>query len=162
MNPGRGLLVALAALAVASSCTRMKAPGLPPPARPGVLVPMSYEQAFAALNSLVESRGMPVLVADANFGNIRTDWIYYDPGEIDLRALADCHRNDDAPPAPVRIRYAFEVRKRANRATVTIFTQYQIEAHRGFDGSDRGYAECDSTGEWERAVEQSLTQRTIH
>lgn len=149
------------ALLSTSACSKMRGPSFPAPARPGVLVPMGYEQAFGTLASLAEARGMPVLVSDEKFGNIRTDWVYYDPGQIDLRGLAECNMDDTTAPTAVRVRYGFDVRKRANRATVTILTHYQAETHKGFDGSDRGYIDCRSTGEWERLVEQSLTQRTI-
>jgi len=152
-------MLALVALAATGACARMHAPGLPPPARPPVLVELSFEQAFASLASLVEARGIPVLVADEQFGSIRTDWVYFDPGAVDLTQLADCHVDPGAPAPASRVRYGFEVRRRANRATVTILTQYQAEAHRGLDPNDISYADCTSTGEWERMIEQSLTQR---
>jgi len=151
--------LALVVAAATGACARMHAPGFPPPARPPLLVELTLEQAFASLSSLMEARGYPVLVADEQFGSIRTDWIYFDPGEVDLRELADCRLDPAAPPPALRVRYGFEVRRRANRATVTILTQYQAEAHRGFDPDDVSYADCASTGEWERMIEQSLTQR---
>ena len=159
MKPRYTGTLALVALAAAGACARMHAPGFPPPARPPLLVELSFEQAFSSLASLVEARGIPVLVADEQFGSIRTDWVYFDPGEVDLTQLADCHLDPAAPPPALRVRYGFEVRRRANRATVTILTQYQVEAHRGFDPNDISYTDCASTGEWERMIEQSLTQR---
>lgn len=151
--------LALVAVAATGACARMHAPGFPPPARPPLLVELTLEQAFASLSSLLEAHGIPVLVADEQFGSIRSDWVYFDPGEVDLTQLADCRVDPAAPPPALRVRYAFEVRRRANRATVTILTQYQAEAHRGFTPDDVSYADCTSTGEWERMIEQSLTQR---
>jgi hypothetical protein len=159
MTPRRAGALALTLVAAAGACTRMRSPGFPPPARPPLLVELTFEQAFGSLSSLMEARGFPVLVADGQFGSIRTDWINFDPGEVDLAQLADCHVDPAAAPPALRVRYGFEVRRRANRSTVTILTQYQAEAHRGFDPNDVSYADCASTGEWERMIEQSLTQR---
>jgi hypothetical protein len=122
-------------------------------------VETSFEQTFASLSGLLEARGLPVLVADDSFGSIRTDWTYFDPGEVDLTELADCDLAAGAPPPPMRVRYGFEVRRRANRATVTILTQYQAGSRRGFDEDDVAFEDCRSTGAWERLVEQTLTQR---
>ena len=156
---GRAGALVLALGVAAASCRRMSAPGFPPPARPAVLVEVGFEQAFSSLSTLLEARNIPVLVADDQFGSIRTDWIYFDPGEADFTRLADCHQQPGAPAPPLRVRYGFEVRRRANRATVTILTQYQAGTSRGFDQGDVAYTDCRSTGEWERLVEQTLTQR---
>lgn len=156
---GRVGALALVVGIAAGSCRRAHAPGFPTPARAAVLVDMSFERAFGALAGLLEARGIPVLVADDHFGHIRSDWVYFDAGEVDLTELAVCDLQADAPPPPVRIRYGFELRKRANRATVSILTQYQSGARMGFEEDDLAWTDCRSTGEWERVVEQSLTQR---
>lgn len=157
----RSLFPALAAVAVAVACARAGAVGLPPPVRPGVLAAGDARSTFLALSSLMESRGIPVLMADTSFGVLRTDWVDWEPGEIDLSDMADCGGGPDSPPSRMRARFGFEVRPRANRSFVTILSQWQIERHSGFDDSDRGYVDCQSTGEWERSVEQSLTQRQV-
>jgi len=156
-----GRLGALALLAgvAAGSCQRHHAAGFPTPARAAVLVDMGFEQAFSALGGLLEARGIPVLVADDHFGTIRSDWVYFEAGDVDLTDLAVCDLPNGSPPPAVRIRYGFEVRRRANRATVSILTQYQTGARTGFDEHDLTWSDCRSTGEWERVLEQSLTQR---
>jgi hypothetical protein len=159
MTPWRAGALAVVVALAAGSCQRARAPGFPPPARPAVLVELGFDQAFASLSALLEARSFPVLVADEHFGSIRTDWIYFDPGEVDLTDLADCHLQAGAPPPALRVRYGFEVRRRANRSTVTILTQYQAGTRRGFDEEDVSWLGCPSTGEWERLVEQTLTQR---
>ncbi len=146
----------LAATLLLGGCASTSAPGFPPPARPGVLVATDFETTFLTVLSLVESRGIPVLVADRDFGNVITEWIEWAPGEVDLSALADCDLREDTPVSAARGRFAFEVRPRANRAQVTALTHYQVERHPGFDDSDRGYVDCASTGEWERAVYDAL------
>jgi hypothetical protein len=149
-------LILMATLAAA--CSGMSAPGFPPPARPAVLVPSDYETTFASVARLIENRGIPVLREDASFGTIQTDWHYWGPGEVDLGAMADCDLGEDLPMR-TRARFGFEVRRRANRASVMILTQWQVERHAGFDDRDRGFVDCRSTGEWERMMEQTLTQR---
>ena len=142
-----------------AACARMRAPGFPPPARPAVLVPSSYEATFSTVARLIESRGLPVLQEDVSFGSIQTDWIYWQPGEVDLAAMAHCDLGEGTVPMRTRARFGFEVRRRANRASVMILTQWQAERHAGFDDSDRGFVDCRSTGEWERMIEKTLTQR---
>ena len=144
---------------LSAACSRMNAPGFPPPARPAVLVPSDYETTFHSIARFIESRGMPVLQEDASFGSIQTDWVYWGPGEVDLEAMADCDLGEGSVPMRTRARFGFEVRRRANRASVMILTQWQAERHAGFDDSDRGFVDCRSTGEWERMIEQTLTQR---
>ncbi len=140
-------------------CARMSSPGFPPPARPGFLVPSDFETTFASLSMMVEARGMPVLVSDSDFGSIQTDWVNWDEGEVDLDSVARCDLPPGAPPVRTRARFSFDVRRRANRATVTIRTQWQAELRAGFAQGNRSYVDCPSTGEWERMVEQALTQR---
>jgi len=150
----------LAALAVAA-CARAGSVGFPPPARPGVLASSGAEVTFQALSGLMEARGFPVLMADTAFGVLRTDWVEWEAGEMNLTDMADCGAGPDAPPSRTRARFSFEVRPRANRSFVTIITQWQMEKHAGFDGSDRGFVDCKSTGEWERRMEEGLTQRQV-
>ncbi len=57
---------------------------------------LSFEQAFGSLAALLESRSIPVLVADDQFGSIRSDWTYFEPGEVDLTRLAECHLRSPA------------------------------------------------------------------
>ncbi|MFQ5535954.1 MAG: hypothetical protein ACE5GJ_00760 [Gemmatimonadota bacterium] len=152
-------LALLAATAAVWGCARTRATSFPPPARPGVLVPTGFEATFASLAGLLESRGFPVLVSDHRFGNLITDWVFWEPGEVDLRAIADCDLPPNAPVSRARARFAFEVRPRANRAFVTILTQFQIERHPGFDKSSRGFVDCRSTGEWERNIAEALTRQ---
>ena len=103
-----------------------------------------------------------MLVEDVQFGNIITDWVEWAPGEIDLTELADCGLDGSDPVTHARGRFGFEVRPRANRAQVTVLSQYQVERYPGFDENDSGgYVDCRSTGEWERSVAEALTQRQI-
>jgi len=124
-----------------------------------VLVPSDYETTLNSVARLIEARGMVVLREDAAFGSIQTDWVNWGPGEVDLEAMADCDLPEGTVPMRTRARFGFEVRRRANRASVMILTQWQAERHAGFDDSDRGFVDCRSTGEWERMIEQTLTQR---
>ncbi len=142
-----------------AACSRMNAPGFPPPARPAVLVPSDYETTLRSIARFIESRGMTVLREDASFGSIQTDWVYWGPGDVDLEAMADCDLGEGSLPTRTRARFGFDVRRRANRSSVMILTQWQAERHAGFDDSDRGFVDCRSTGEWERMIEQTLTQR---
>jgi uncharacterized lipoprotein len=158
MNGEAATALLVAGLGLA--CAKMGAPGFPPPARPAVLVPSDYETTFNSVARLIEARGMPLLLEDQSFGTIQTDWVYWDAGEVDLQAMADCDLGEEAAPTRTRARFAFDVRRRANRASVQILTQWQAERHAGFDDSDRGFTDCRSTGEWERMMEQTLTQRT--
>ncbi|MEQ8329238.1 MAG: hypothetical protein RJQ04_07655 [Longimicrobiales bacterium] len=151
------VLVAL----TATGCARAGSTGFPPPARPGVLVAADAEQTFATLHAMLETRGLPILVSDASFGNLITEWVDWAPGEVNLGALAECGLDDDDRVTHARGRFAFEVRPRANRAQVTVLAHYQVERHPGFDESDRGYVDCRSTGEWERVVGDALTQRQV-
>lgn len=157
--PARLTAVAAAALLL-GGCASSTSTGFPAPARAGVLVPTDFETTFRTVVGLLETRGIPVLVADADFGNVITEWIEWAPGEVDLGVLADCDLPDDAPVSAARGRFGFEIRPRANRAQVTVLTHYQVERHPGFDDSDRGYVDCASTGEWERAVTEVLTRRS--
>jgi len=157
----RTVLPLLAALVVAAACTRAGSVGFPPPVRPGVLSATDAESTFRGLAGLMESRGFPILMADTAFGVLRTEWMEWDVGEMNLENLADCGVGPNAPPSRTRARFAFEVRPRANRSFVTIITHWQMEAHAGFDDSDRGYVDCQSTGEWERTMEENLTLRQV-
>jgi len=147
-----------ALVVLVATCARARSTGFPPPARPVILVPTDFTSTFVGLYNLLEVRGMPVLMADSAFGTIRTDWIYWEPGETNLAAMAVCDQVADSLPARARARFAFEIRRRANRASVSILTHWQSERLPGFDDSDRGFQDCRSTGEWERAIEQVLTQ----
>jgi hypothetical protein len=128
-------LFLLLLITLSAACARMRSPGFPPPARPAVLVPSNYEATFSAVARIIDSRGMPVLQEDPSFGSIQTDWIYWEPGEVDLEAMADCGLDEGTVPMRTRARFGFEVRRRANRASVMILTQWQAERHAGFDGS---------------------------
>lgn len=143
------------------ACARATSTGFPPPVRPGVLVATDFETTFAALQGMLESRGMPLLVEDHRFGNLITEWIEWGPGEVNLPAMAECDLGENDRVYNARGRFAFEVRPRANRAQVTIISHFQVEAHPGFDESDRGYVDCRSSGEWERVVADALTQRQV-
>lgn len=155
----RTALVAAVALMAAGGCARGGSSGFPPPARPGVLVASDAPGTYEAIRAMIEARGLPLLVENEEFGSLVTDWVHWAPGEVNLAALADCDLPENAPVGDARGRFAFEIRPRANRAQVTILAQYQIERVPGFDDSDRGYVDCRSTGEWERTVAESLTQR---
>ena len=157
--PRRTLLPTLAALTVAVACARAGSTGFPPPVRAGVLSATDKQTTFFALSGLMESRGYPVVMADTAFGVLRTDWVQWEAGEVDVSDMADCDVGPNAPPSRTRARFAFEIRRRANRSFVTIISHWQMEKHRGFDDSDRGYVDCRSTGEWERAMEATLTER---
>jgi len=65
----------------------------------------------------------------------------------------------DAPAARIRARFGFDVRRRTVSSTVTILTQWQVERHPGMGSDDRSFVDCRSTGEWERLIEATLTQR---
>ncbi|GMV06610.1 MAG: hypothetical protein AMXMBFR53_28860 [Gemmatimonadota bacterium] len=142
-----------------AGCSRASRPSFPPPARPPVFIQLDFETAFASLSAILESRNFPLVVEDPQFGSVRTDWVYYEPGELDVRPLAECQGMEDAPPARVRARFGFDVRRRTVNSTVTILTQWQIERHPGMDTDDRSFVDCRSTGEWERLIEATLTQR---
>lgn len=157
----RTALPLLAALVVGAACARAGAVGFPPPVRPGVLSATGAQSTFRMIFGLMEVRGFPILMADTAFGILRTDWVEWDPGVMDLKDMADCGVEPGALPSRTRARFAFEVRPRANRSFVTIISQWQMEKHAGFDASDRGFVDCQSTGEWERAMEENLTQRQV-
>jgi hypothetical protein len=157
----RLLLPALAAVAVAVACARAGSVGLPAPVRPGVLSSTDAQSTFRAISGLMEAQGFPVLMADTSFGVLRTDWVEWDAGEMNLEDVADCEIGPDWPASRTRARFAFEVRPRANRSFVTIISHWQMEKHVGFDDSDRGFVDCRSTGAWERAMEETLTQRQV-
>jgi len=157
----RPFLPVLAALVVAAACARTGAVGLPAPVRPGVLSNTNAEGTFRAISGLMEAQGFPVLVADTAFGVLRTDWVEWEAGEMNLQEVADCEVGPEPPPSRTRARFAFEVKPRANRSFVTIISHWQMERHVGFDQSDRGYVDCRSTGAWERAMEETLTQRRV-
>ena len=155
------LVPLLAALAVATACARNQQTGFPPPVRPGIISPTTAQVTFRSLASLMEARGFPVLMADTSFGVLRTDWVEWSPGEVNISTMADCEVGADAPASRTRARFSFEVRPRANRSFVTIISQWQMEKHGGFDDSDRGFVNCMSTGEWERMLEESILQRQV-
>ena len=157
----KALVPVLAALVVAVACARAGAVGFPAPVRPGIQSGSNARSTFLAVYGLMESRGIPVIMADTSFGVLRTDWVEWGPGEIDLEAMADCEVGPEAPPARTRARFAFEVRPRTVRSFVTIISHWQMEKHGRFDDSDRGYVDCRSTGEWERSMEEMLTQRQV-
>jgi hypothetical protein len=109
----------------------------------------------------MESRGIPILMADTAFGVLRTDWVEWEASEIAIDDMADCGNGSESLPARTRARFSFEVRPRANRSFVSIISHWQMDKHQAFDESDRGYVDCRSTGEWERSIEEALTQRQI-
>ena len=152
------LLLACAGLAL-SGCSRLHHAGFPRPVRAAVLVPGTFEATMAALQGLLETRGIPVLVVDDQFGTIESDWTYWEAGEVDLRSLADCGGGPKAVPTRMRARFRFDVRRRAIESTVQITTQWQADKVPGFKRGDEGFVDCRSTGEWERAVEEALTHR---
>ena len=160
MRP-RALVTLLATLAVAASCARARGPGMPPPVRPGISVSRDAQSVFLGINALLEARGIPVLLADTAFGTLRTDGVEWEPGENSFEGIADCGVTADSPPSATRARFGFDVRARTIHSYVTIMTQWQMETHRGFDGSDRGYVDCPSTGEWERRMEENILQRQV-
>jgi hypothetical protein len=147
-----------ALVVLVATCARARGPGFPPSARSVILVPTDFTSTFVGLYNLLEVRGLPVLMADSAFGSIRTDWVYWEPGEMNLATMAVCEQVVDSLPMRARARFAFEIRRRANRASVAILTHWQSERLPGFDDSTRGFQDCRSTGEWERAIEQVLTQ----
>ena len=157
----RPLIPVLAALVVAAACARAGAVGLPAPVRPGVSSATNAQSTFRAISGLMEAQGFPVLMADTAFGVLRTDWVEWEAGEINLQEMADCDVGPEAPPSRTRARFAFEVKPRTIRSFVTIISHWQMEKHGAFDGSDSGYVDCRSTGEWEKAMEETLSQRQV-
>lgn len=155
----RPLIPVFAALLLVVACVQARNVGMPGPVRPDVLSVADAQSTFRSLSSLMEARGFPILVADTSFGFLRTEWVEWDAGEVDLRDVADCDASPESPPYRTRARFAFEVRARAHGSFVTIISHWQMEKHAGFDESDRGFTDCTSTGEWERAMEEMLTQR---
>lgn len=153
------LAALLLLLLLPSGCSRATRSSFPPAARPPVFIQLDFETAFNTLRAVLESRHYPLVVEDEQFGSVRTDWVYYEPGELDLRPLAVCPLGPDAAPARARARFGFDVRRRTVNSTVTILTQWQVERLAGFDEADRGFVDCRSTGEWERLIEGTLTQR---
>lgn len=147
------------ALMVLTGCARMSAPGFPSPVRPPVLIQVPADQVFTSLLGMLEARGLPIVVEDEQFGFLRTDWVYWDEGELAVTQVADCPVSAELPPGRVRARFGFDIRRRTVQSSVSILAQWQMEKLAGFDESDRGFVDCRSTGEWERMVEGTLTQR---
>jgi len=147
------------ALPLLAACARMRAPGFPSPVRPPVLIQVPTEQVFTSLLSMLEARGLPIVVEDEQFGFLRTDWVYWDEGELAVSQVADCPVSPELPAGRVRARFGFDIRRRTVQSSVSILAQWQMERLAGFDESDRGFVDCRSTGEWERMVEGTLTQR---
>lgn len=147
------------ALALVTGCARMSAPGFPSPVRPPVLIQVQAEQVYASLLAMLEARGLPIVVEDEQFGFLRTDWVYWDEGELAVSTVAECPVSAEAPPARVRARFGFDIRRRTVQSSVSILAQWQMERLAGFEENDRGFVDCRSTGEWERMVEGTLTQR---
>ena len=157
----RPLIPVLAALVVAVACARAGAVGFPAPVRPGVSSATDAQRTFMAISGLMEAQGFPILMADTSFGVLRTDWVEWEADEMNLQDMADCEVGPEAPPARTRARFAFEVKPRTIRSFVTIISHWQMEKHTGFNESDRNYVDCRSTGEWEKAMEDMLTQRQV-
>ena len=153
----RALLIL--ALPLLTGCARMRAPGFPSPVRPPVLIQVTADQVYASLLSMLEARGLPIVVEDDQFGFLRTDWVYWDEGELAVSQVADCPVSTEMPPGRVRARFGFDVRRRTVQSSVSILSQWQMEKLPGFDGDERSFVDCRSTGEWERMVEGTLTQR---
>lgn len=149
----------LLALPLLAGCARMRAPGFPSPVRPPILVQVPAEQVYTTLLSMLEARRLPIVVEDPQFGFLRTDWVYWDEGELAVTAVADCPVSTELPPGRVRARFGFDIRRRTVQSSVSILAHWQMEKLAGFDESDRGFVDCRSTGEWERMVEGTLTQR---
>jgi hypothetical protein len=152
------IVITVAALSL-SGCARLHRPGFPRPVRAAVLVLTDFDVTMAAISGMLETRGIPILLTDAQFGTIQSDWVYWEPGEVDLSYVTDCGDAADAPPDRMRARFRFDVRRRAKGSTVQIATQWQADKHPGFERGTTGFVDCRSTGEWERAVEEALTQR---
>lgn len=146
-------------LPLLAGCARMHAPGFPPPVRPPVLIQLPADQVYARLYSMLEARALPIVVEDPQFGFLRTDWVYWEEGELAVTFVADCPVTSELPAGRVRARFGFDIRRRTVQSSVSILAQWQMEKLAGFDESDRGFVDCRSTGEWERMVEGTLTQR---
>lgn len=144
---------------LAPGCSRSTRPSFPPPARPPVFVQLDFQTAFNTLRAVLEARNYPLVVEDEQFGSVRTDWVYFGPGEIDLAPLAVCAEGPTGPEARTRARFGFDVRRRTVNTTITILSQWQVERLPSLDGSSRGFVDCRSTGEWERLIEGTVTQR---
>lgn len=147
------------ALSLLAACARVGAPGFPSPVRPPVLIQVPADQVYPSLLGMLEARGLPIVVEDPQFGFLRTDWVYWDEGELAVSQVADCPVSSGAPPGRVRARFGFDIRRRTVQSSVSILSQWQMEKLAGFDDSDRGFVDCRSTGAWERMVEGTLTQR---
>jgi predicted small lipoprotein YifL len=154
----RPVVAALLALAALAGCSRTGHPTFPPPARPPLFVQLDFETVFNQLRSMLEARSYPLVIEDERFGSVRTDWVYFGPGEVDVRPMADCPAVGTGG-GRVRARFGFDVRRRTIQSTVTLLSHWQVERLAGFDRSDRGFVDCRSTGEWERMIEATLTQR---
>jgi hypothetical protein len=156
----RRQLIAITLVALSlSGCARLHRPGFPRPVRAPVLVLSDFDMTMSAISGMLETRGIPILMTDSQFGTIQSDWVYWEAGEVDLSYVADCGGDADTPPNRMRARFRFDVRRRAKGSTVQIATQWQADKHPGFERGTEGFVDCRSTGEWERAVEEALTQR---
>ena len=150
----------LLTLLLLTACAHRGAPGFPTPVRPPVFIQMDGDQAYASLLAILENRDLPLVVEDPQFGMLRTDWVTWEGGELDPAAMAECPVTPGTQPGRIRARFGFDIRRRTVQSTISILTQWQIEAHPGMEeGGDRGFVECRSTGEWERMMEGVLTQR---
>jgi len=155
----RQLIVFTVAALSLSGCSRLHQSGFPRPVRAPVLVLSDFDVTMSAISGMLETRGIPILVTDTQFGTIQSDWVYWEAGEVDLSYVADCGGDPDVALDRMRARFRFDIRRRAKGSTVQIATQWQAEKHPGFQRGSAGYVDCRSTGEWERAVEEALTQR---
>ncbi len=151
-------IIVLVALIALAGCSRTRRPSFPAPVRPPLFIQLDFETAFNQLRAMLEARSYPLVVEDEQFGSVRTDWVYFEPDAVDVRPMAECP-STGTTAARVRARFGFDVRRRTVQSTVTILTHWQIERLAGFDESDRGFVDCRSTGEWERMIEATLTQR---
>jgi len=150
---------AVLALPFLAACAHARGPGFPSAVRPPVLIQVPADQVYPSLLAMLEARGLPIVVEDPQFGFLRTDWVYWDEGELAVGQVADCPATPGLAPGRVRARFGFDIRRRTVQSSVSILSQWQMETLAGFDDSDRGFVDCRSTGEWERMVEGTLTQR---
>lgn len=152
-------IMPLLALLLLPGCARMRAPTFPSAVRPPLVIQGIPSEFYPGLLAMLENRGLPIVVDDPQFGIIRSDWVNWDEGKVDVRVMADCPVSPNAPPGKVRARFGFDIRQRTVQSSVTILSHWQIEKVPSLDNSDRGFVDCRSTGEWERMVEGTLTNR---